>query len=269
MPQPAQRTADLASATHSALADSCDEYKRRCCFAETPALPPGGDVDPLPPGWDGGAAREGSHASGKPAARVVEIGAVHAQWIEPASEPPRFARVKKSADEKSGSRPVPACLIFVVSSGDEAVAAVAGEASFELREVRAMHREVKTMRKELADAGEAGVERARLDAFLRKFAEFVEGPPPPDPKRARSRSPVPTPDPDEEAPAADEGADGAEGAEAAGGDEAAPRMTTAEDVSLLSALEAFASPDGGYCGVNPALCAILHPALAKRRARRP
>ena len=168
------------------------------------------------------------------------------------------------------------CLIFVVSSGDEAVAAVAGEASFELREVRAMHREVKTMRKELADAGEAGVERARLDAFLRKFADFVEGPPPPDPKRARSRSPVPNPDPAEEAPA---------------GmrvmrvpmvmvpmvpmvprrlvDEAAPPMTTAEDVSLLSALEAFASPDGGYCGVNPALCAILHPALAKRRARRP
>ena len=273
---PGSRSArEVAAATHSALADSCDAYKQRCCFAETPALPPGGDVDP-PSGWDGdGAAREGSHASGKPAARVVEIGAVHAQWIEPASEPPRFARVKKSADEKS-SRPVPVCLIFVVSSGDEAVAAVAGEASFELREVRAMHREVKTMRKELADAGEAGVERARLDAFLRKFAEFVEGPPPPDPKRARSRSPVPNPDPAEEAPAADEGADGADGAdgaEAAGdeaaGDEAAPPMTTAEDVSLLSALEAFASPDGGYCGVNPALCAILHPALAKRRARRP
>ena len=50
---------------------------------------------------------------------------------------------------------------------------------------------------------------------------------------------------------------------------APPPMTTAEDVSLLSALEAFASPEGGYCGVNPALCAILHPALAKRRASRP
>ena len=84
-----------------------------------------------------------------------------------------------------------------MSSGDEAVAAVAGEASFDVKEVRAMQREVKTMRKELKDAGEAGVERARLDAFLRRFADFVEGPPPPDPKRARSRSPVPTPDPED------------------------------------------------------------------------
>ena len=33
--------------------------------------------------------------------------------------------------------------------------AVAGEASFDVREVRAMQREVRTMRKELADAGEA------------------------------------------------------------------------------------------------------------------
>ena len=116
------------------------------------------------------------------------------------------------------------------------------------------------MRKELADAGEAGVERARLDAFLRKFADFVEGPPPPDPKRARSRSHVPTRDPEDPAGGGD--GDGA-------GDEVPPPMTTAEDVSLLSALEAFASPEGGYCGVNPALCAILHPALAKRRASRP
>ena len=112
-----------------------------------------------------------------------------------------------------------------------------------------------------------------MDAFLRKFADFVEGPPPPDPKRARSRSPVPTPDQADPADDGDGDAPPAEEAPAAGdeaaGDEAPPPMTTAEDVSLLSALEAFASPDGGYCGVNPALCAILHPALAKRRASRP
>ena len=270
---PGARSArEIAAATHSALAGSCDAYKQRCCFAEVPALPPGVNVDAdvdadLPSGGDG--AREGDASS--PVARVVEVGAVHAQWIEPASEPPGFARAKKSG------RPV--CLIFVVSSGDEAVAAVAGEASFDVKEVRAMQREVKTMRKELKDAGEAGVERARLDAFLRRFADFVEGPPPPDPKRARSRSPVPTPDPED--PTGGEG-DGYGDGEGDGGvppaeeatadaavDEAPPPMTTAEDVSLLSALEAFASPDGGYCGVNPALCAILHPALAKRRASRP
>jgi hypothetical protein len=41
-------------------------------------------------------------------------------------------------------------------------------------------------------------------------------------------------------------------------------MTTEEDAALFSALEAFVSPDGGFVGVNPALCALLHPALAKR-----
>ena len=188
---PGARSArEIAAATHSALAVRATRTSQRCCFAEVPALPPGVNVDAdvdadLPSGGDG--AREGDASS--PVARVVEVGAVHAQWIEPASEPPGFARAKKSG------RPV--CLIFVVSSGDEAVAAVAGEASFDVKEVRAMQREVKTMRKELADAGEAGVERARLDAFLRRFADFVEGPPPPDPKRARSRSPVPTPDPED------------------------------------------------------------------------
>jgi hypothetical protein len=41
-------------------------------------------------------------------------------------------------------------------------------------------------------------------------------------------------------------------------------MTTEEDAALFSALEAFVSPDGGFVGVNAALCALLHPALAKR-----
>mmetsp|Transcript_5462 Transcript_5462/g.22407 ORF Transcript_5462/g.22407 Transcript_5462/m.22407 type:complete len:494 (+) Transcript_5462:546-2027(+) len=48
---PGARSArETAAATHSALASSCDAYKRRCCFAETSALPPGGDgdVDPNP-----------------------------------------------------------------------------------------------------------------------------------------------------------------------------------------------------------------------------
>ena len=112
------------------------------------------------------------------------------------------------------------------------------------------------------------MERARLDAFLRKFADFVEGPPPPDPKRARSRSQVPTRNTED--PAGGDVGDGdGDGDGDGAGDEATPAMTTAEDVSLLSALEAFVSPEGGYCGVNPALCAILHPALAKRRASRP
>ena len=260
---PGARSArETAAATHSALASSCDAYKSRCCFAETPELPPGGDWDvDLTSGGGDGARAEGD--ASVPIARVVEDGGVHAQWIEPASEPPGWGRRAKTSSD-GDARPV--CLIFVVSSGDEAVAAVAGEASFDVREVRAMQREVRTMRKELADAGEAGVERARLDAFLRKFADFVEGPPPPDPKRARSRSQVPTRDTED--PAGGDVGDG-DGDGDGAGDEAPPAMTTAEDVSLLSALEAFASPEGGYCGVNPALCAILHPALAKRRASRP
>ena len=140
-----------------------------------------------------------------------------------------------------------------------------------------MQREVKTMRKELKDAGEAGAERARLMRF-EEFADFVGD------RRRRIRSerglePSPHPDPEDPTgaramamatvrvmvaclPRRRRTADAAV-------DEAPPPMTTAEDVSLLSALEAFASPDGGYCGVNPALCAILHPALAKRRASRP
>jgi hypothetical protein len=54
--------------------------------------------------------------------------------------------------------------------------------------------------------------------------------------------------------------------EEAAGDETQqpPAMTTEEDAALFSALEAFVSPDGGFVGVNAALCALLHPALAKR-----
>ena len=85
------------------------------------------------------------------------------------------------------------------------------------------------------------------------------------------RGPEPSPHPDPEDPTGGEG-DGYGDGEGDGGGfprrrrprmrlwtRAPPATTTAEDVSLLSALEAFASPDGGYRGVNPALCAILHP----------
>mmetsp|Transcript_5462 Transcript_5462/g.22409 ORF Transcript_5462/g.22409 Transcript_5462/m.22409 type:complete len:363 (-) Transcript_5462:74-1162(-) len=264
------RVVAVAGSSRASAADASPSRRRSSAFVPATVARNsgvgGGDPSPNPnpnPKPSGGdEAREGD--ASVPVARVVEDGGVHAQWIEPASEPPGWGRrAKTSAD--GDARPV--CLIFVVSSGDDGVAAVAGEASFDVREVRAMQREVRTMRKELADAGEAGVERARLDAFLRKFADFIEGPPPLDPKRARSRSQIPTRDPED--PAGGDAGDGAGDGDAPPAEEAPPAMTTAEDVSLLSALEAFASPEGGYCGVNPALCAILHPALAKRRASRP
>ena len=137
-----------------------------------------------------------------------------------------------------------------------------------------MQRAVKVMRKELVDAGEGGVAKERADAFLKRFAEFIEGPAPPDPKRSSGRVSTPMPEDggkgDGEEDANDEGGDppGDEPPvdEEAAGDETQqpPAMTTEEDAALFSALEAFVSPDGGFVGVNPALCALLHPALAKR-----
>ena len=246
-----------AAAVHSALIESCDAYKTQCCFEETPALPPADGVEPA-----------GVPEEGAPPPRVVESGTVAAQWHEPTSEPPGFRRKKSDA----GKRPV--SLVFVVDSGDEAVAAVAGEVSFDVKEVREMQRAVKVMRKELVDAGEGGVAKERADAFLKRFAEFIEGPAPPDPKRSRGRVSTPMPEDggkgDGEEDANDEGGDppGDEPPvdEEAAGDETQqpPAMTTEEDAALFSALEAFVSPDGGFVGVNPALCALLHPALAKR-----
>ena len=55
-------------------------------------------------------------------------------------ELPRFATICAPAHAAPVAR-----IPFVVSSGDEAVEAVAGEASFDVKEVRAMQREVKTM----------------------------------------------------------------------------------------------------------------------------
>ena len=125
-----------------------------------------------------------------------------------------------------------------------------------------MQRAVKAMRAKLAAAGDEGVPKAEALAVAAELKSMLSGPPPPAPPRSRPASSVKK----QEA-----------GAGAGAGEmEAAPEVPTpaeeevaeakqpALDAAFFGNLEAFVSPEGGFCGESAPLAAFLAEALAAR-----
>lgn len=125
-----------------------------------------------------------------------------------------------------------------------------------------MQRAVKGMRAKLAAAGDAGVPKAEAVAVAAELKSMLSGPPPPPPPRLRPVSsitskqgegeeapPPPPPPPPAPTPTEEEA-----------NDAAAPVL----DAAFFGNLEAFVSPEGGFCGENAPLAAFLADALSQR-----
>jgi len=129
-----------------------------------------------------------------------------------------------------------------------------------------MQHAVKAMRKKLAEAGDEGVPRSEADNVAAQLKSMLMGPPPP--VKVVRRTPTPggsrLSTPAAAVAAADADGVGEATAEAPEVEAAEVEEAPALDAAFFANLEAFVSPEGGFCGSSAPLATFLAEALAAR-----
>lgn len=238
-----------AAELHAALLAS-DAYKSECCFPSAP-VPSALKADDASQGATSQYVPEGGS------------GAVAAQWHFPPGAPPSF---------RGGGKPVVLVYFIALPSppgrggtgaetgtlGNDAQGTgtvLVGEVCFDTAEVRAVQHAIKAMRLRMTEAGEEGVPKVEALAVAASLSALLRGPPPAPPhtgtrsRLSSSRRQTPAPAPDE-----------TEVTEAATTDENEQVLDTA----FFRNLEAFVTPEGGFCGTSAPLAAFLADALSLR-----